>query len=70
MEHYYEDVDNTYYEGVEITPEQESILDLVDQEQATSLGQHRIIAVNNRRTTAGNKKYNASESLRFQANTT
>ena len=34
------------------------------------LGQHRIIAVNNRRTTAGNKKYNASESLRFQANTT
>lgn len=37
MQHYYEDVDNTYYEGVEITPEQESILDLVDQEQATSL---------------------------------
>lgn len=32
MQHYYEDVDNTYYEGVEITPEQESILD-----QATSL---------------------------------
>ena len=34
------------------------------------LRQHRIIAVNNRTTTAGNKKYNASESLRFQANTT
>ena len=40
------------------------------QSAVDSLGQHRIIAVNNRTTTAGNKKYNASESLRFQANTT
>lgn len=37
MQRYYDDVGNTYYEGVEVTPEQETILDLVDQEQATSL---------------------------------
>lgn len=37
MQRYYDDVGNAYYEGVEVTPEQEAILDLIDQEQATSL---------------------------------
>ena len=37
MQQHYEDIGNIYYEGVSVTPEQERILDLIEQEQANSL---------------------------------
>ena len=37
MQQHYEDVERVYYEGVSVTPEQERILDLIEQEQANSL---------------------------------
>ena len=37
MQQHYADVNAVYQEGVEITPEQDRILDLVEQEQANSL---------------------------------
>ena len=37
MYQYYEDVNRVYYEGVSVSPEQDRILDLVEQEQANSL---------------------------------
>lgn len=37
MQQHYENVGRVYYEGVSITPEQDRILDLIEQEQATSL---------------------------------
>lgn len=37
MQQHYEDVGRVYYEGVSVTPEQDRILDLIEQEQANSL---------------------------------
>ena len=37
MQQHYEDVGRVYYEGVAVTPEQNRILDLIEQEQANSL---------------------------------
>ena len=37
MQQHYEDVGQIYYEGVSVTPEQDRILDLIEQEQANSL---------------------------------
>lgn len=37
MHQHYEDVGRVYYEGVSVTPEQDKILDLIEQEQANSL---------------------------------
>ncbi len=37
MQQHYEEIDRVYYEGASVTPEQESILDLVAHEQANSL---------------------------------
>ncbi len=37
MQQQYEDVGRVYYEGVSVTPEQDRILDLIEQEQANTL---------------------------------
>ncbi len=37
MQQHYEDIGRVYYEGAPVTPEQDRILDLIEQEQATSL---------------------------------
>ena len=37
MQQHYEDVTRIYYEGVSVTPEQDIILNLIEQEQANSL---------------------------------
>lgn len=37
MQQHYEDVGRVYYEGSAVTPEQDRILDLIEQEQANSL---------------------------------
>ena len=37
MQQHYEDVGRIYYEGISVTPEQDRILDLIEQEQANSL---------------------------------
>ena len=37
MYQHYEDVGRVYYEGIPVTPEQDRILDLIEQEQANSL---------------------------------
>ena len=37
MQQHYEDVGRVYYEGISVTPEQDRILDLIEQEQANSL---------------------------------
>lgn len=37
MYQYYEDIGRVYYEGIYVTPEQDRILDLIEQEQANSL---------------------------------
>ena len=37
MQQHYEDIGRIYYEGVSVTPEQDRILNLIEQEQANSL---------------------------------
>ena len=66
---YYEDVSRVYYEGIPVSPEQDRILDLIEQEQANSLVTENMIDGNNEPESLpedieiGNKLAVASEDL-------
>lgn len=47
MYQHYENVGRVYYEGIPVSPEQERILDLIEQEQANSLTTENIIEGDN-----------------------
>lgn len=72
MQQHYSQVRNVYYEGVAVTPEQDRILDLVEQEQANSVITANVIAndvfpeENTEDIEIGNKLATVSQDLLFR----
>ena len=72
MQQYYSQIGAVYYEGVEVTPEQERILDLIEQEQANGIITANVIEndvmpeENTGDIEIGNKLASVSQDLLFR----